>query len=80
MVAEEYHDLVEETKVTNGDVGFHSANAMQYIGRALEHLTMALVADKDIVTKLIEAVEAITGNNASLMTQLSDTMKKSLDG
>ena len=29
VFVEEYHDMVEETKVTNGDSGFHSANAMQ---------------------------------------------------
>ena len=29
VFAEEYHDLVEVTKVTNRDAGFHSANAMQ---------------------------------------------------
>ena len=29
VFAEEYHDLVEEKKVTSGGAGFHSANAMQ---------------------------------------------------
>ena len=32
VFTEEYHNLVEETKVTNEDSGFHSANAMQEIG------------------------------------------------
>ena len=29
VFVEEYHDLVEETKVTSGDSGSHSANAIQ---------------------------------------------------
>ena len=28
---EGYHDLVEETKVTNGYTGFHSAYVMKYM-------------------------------------------------
>ena len=32
IFAEGYHDLVEETKVTKWDAGFHSDNAMQEIG------------------------------------------------
>ena len=31
VFAGEYHDLVEDTKVTNGDACFHSENAMQDI-------------------------------------------------
>ena len=31
IFAEEYHDLVEETKVTKGDAGFNSANEIQEI-------------------------------------------------
>ena len=71
---EEYHDLVEETKVTNGDSGFHSENTMQEIGGALEHPAMAEVANNDIVTKFTEAVEPLTRNNTSHMTQLRDAM------
>ena len=70
---------MEETKVTNMDDGFHSANAMQEIGGALEHLAMEAVAEKDIVTKLTEAVKTLTRNNASLTTQLRDAMKTNLD-
>ena len=66
VFVEEYHDLVEETKVTNRDSNFHSAYSMQDIVGALEHLAMAEVANKYIVTKLIEAVEILTRNNASL--------------
>ena len=43
-------------KVTCGDAIFHSANAMQDIGGELEHLTMAEMADKDIVSRLTDAV------------------------
>ena len=32
IFAEEYNDLVEETKVTTGYAGFHLANAMEDIG------------------------------------------------
>ena len=52
VFTEEYHGLVDETKVTNRDTGFHSANTMQEIGGALENLAMAAVADKDIVTNM----------------------------
>ena len=79
VFAEEYHKLVEETKVTRGDAGFQSTDAMQEIGGALEHLAMEAVAEKDIVTKLTEAVKTLTRNNASLTTQLRDAMKTNLD-
>ena len=79
VFVEEYHDLVEETKVTNGDASFQSASPMQDIRGALEHLTMAVVADKDIVTKMKEAVETLTRNDASLRTQLRNAMKMNLD-
>ena len=46
IFAEEYHDLVEETKVTTGKTGFHSANVMQEIGGALEHLAMSAETNK----------------------------------
>ena len=55
--AEEYHDLVEETKVNSRVAGFHYANAMQEIGGALEHISMVVGTNKEIVTKLTEAVE-----------------------
>ena len=48
---------MEDTKVTHRDSGFHSANAMQEIGGALEHLSMVVGTNKEIVTKLTEAVE-----------------------
>ena len=35
VIAEEYQNLAEETKVTSRDSGFHSENAMQEIGGAL---------------------------------------------
>ena len=70
---------MEGTKVTNGDPGFHSANAIQEIGGALKHLHMAAVANKDIVTNMAEAVEALTIKNASLTTKLSDAMKTNLE-
>ena len=79
MFAEEYHDLVEETKVTSGDAGFHSENAMQEIGGALDHLTLEADTNKDIVIKLTEAIEALTRNNASLTTQFSDALNTNLD-
>ena len=48
---------MEETKVITKDSGFHSVNIMQEIGweRSIT-FTMAAGADKDIVTKLTEAV------------------------
>ena len=46
IFAEEYHDLVEETKVTTGKTVFHSANVMQEIGGALEHLAMSADTNK----------------------------------
>ena len=76
VFAEEYYDLVEETKVTNGDAGFHSANATKEIGGAL---AMAAVPDKDIVTNLTEAVDTLTRKNAYLTTQLSDATEINLD-
>ena len=52
MFAEEYHDLVEETKFMSGDFVFHSENVMQEIGGALEYLSMDAEADKEIITNL----------------------------
>ena len=40
VFAEEYHDLIEETKVDSGDEGIHSDKAMQDIGGAIDHLAM----------------------------------------
>ena len=80
MFAEEYHDLVEDTKVTNGDAGFHLANTMQEIGGGdLSTSLLAAGAERDIVTKLKDAVEKLTKSNASLTTQLSDAMKLNLE-
>ena len=79
VLAEEYHDLVEETKVTNRDSGFHSANAIQRIGGALEHLAMVAVDDKDIATNLKEEVDTLTRNNTYLTTQLRNAMKINLE-
>ena len=79
MFAEEYHDLVEDTKVTTGYSIFHSANAIQDIGGALEHLSVASGSDREIFTKLTEAVEKLTKNNASLTTRLRDTMNLNLE-
>ena len=70
---------MEETKVTKGDAGFNSANEIQEIRGALEHLAMEAGGDKDIVAKLTEAVEQLTKNNAALMAQLSDSMKIKLE-
>ena len=78
MFAEEYHDLVEETKVNSRVAGFHYANAMQEIGGALEHISMAAGSDRGIVTNLTEVVEQLTKNNAPLMKQLSNNMKLNL--
>ena len=78
VFAEEYHNLVEETKVTSEDAGFNLDNAMQEIGVLLENLNMVAVADNDTVTKLSEAVEALMQNNASLTAHLSNTMRMSL--
>ena len=77
VFAEEYHDIMEETKANNGDAGFHSAKAMQDIRGALEHLAIAAGANKDIVPNMTEEVEQQIINNASLTTQLSNTMKLS---
>ena len=52
---------------------------MQYIRGELENLAMVAVADKGIFTKLTEAIEELTRNNASLTTQLSDAMKINLE-
>ena len=79
IFAEEYHDLVEETKFVTGDAGFHSTNRMQQIGGALEHLAMAEGSDRYIVTNLTEAVDKLTKNNPSLTTQLIDAMKLNLE-
>ena len=78
VFAEEYHNLVEETKVTSEDAGFNLDNEMQEIGVLLENLNMVAVADNDTVTKLSEAVEALMHNNASLTAHLSNTMRMSL--
>ena len=48
---------------------------MQNIGGELYHIALVPEADKGIITKLTEAVEELTRNNASLMTQLSDVTK-----
>ena len=74
MFIEQYHDLVEETKVTSRDFGFHSSKVMQDILGVTKHLVMAAVADKDILMKLTEAVKSLTLNNVSLITQWSNTM------
>ena len=52
---------------------------MQEIGGALEHLVLAAEDNKDVVTKLTEAHEALTRKNASLKMQLSDAMKINLE-
>ena len=70
---------MEDTKVANGDAVFHSVNSMQDIGGSLDPIAMAFGADKDIVTKLTEAVETLTINNASLTTQLRGAMKINLE-
>ena len=69
---------MEETKVTNGYAGFHSANAMQEIRGDLKRLTTEEGANKNIVTNLTEAVEKLTTKNASLIMQLSNAMKITL--
>ena len=79
VFAEEYHDLVEETKVTSGDAVLKSANAIQEIGGAIKHLSMAAVDDKEIFTKLTEAVKELTRKNLYLTTQLRYTMKINLE-
>ena len=79
MFAEEYHNLVEETKVTIRNSGFHSENVVQEIGGTLEHLILEAEVDKDIFMKLTEAVKALTCNNEPLTTQLSDEMKINID-
>ena len=48
---------------------------MQEIGGYLNYLTLITEANKDIVSKLMEAAKTLMRNNASLTTQLSDTMK-----
>ena len=53
VFAEEYRDLVEDTKVANRDSGSHSTNVMQEIGGALKHLSMAAGEYKDIVANII---------------------------
>ena len=78
-ITEEYHNLVEKTKVTSGESGFYSENAIQEIGGALEKIALVTVADKDIFMKLTEAVKALTCNNEPLTTQLSDAMKINID-
>ena len=60
MFIEQYHDLVEETKVTSRDFGFHSSDVMHEIVGVLKHLAMTSVADKDILMKLTEAVKSLT--------------------
>ena len=47
---------------------------MEYTGGALKHISMAVVADTENFTKLIEAVKSLTRNNVNLTTQLSNTM------
>ena len=70
---------MEETKVANGDAGFHSVNSMQDIGGSLDPIAMAFGADKDIVTKLTEAVEQLKKHNASLTTQIIDAININLE-
>ena len=52
---------------------------MQVIVGVIEHLDMVATADKYIVARLMEAVESLTRNNVSLMTQFRDTMKNNVD-
>ena len=71
---------MEEPKVTTGDAGFRSANAVQEIrGGVLKHIATAAGADRYILNKVTEVVEKLTKNNASLTTQLSNAMKLNLD-
>ena len=68
VLAKDYHDLLEETKVASGEAGFHLSNEIQDIGEALDHLAMVEMANKDIVSRLTEAVKVLTRINASLTT------------
>ena len=52
---------------------------MQDIGGSLKHIAMVVGANRDIFTKLTEAVDQLAKNNASLTTQLSNDMKLNLD-
>ena len=71
---------MEETKVTTGDAGFRSANAVQEIrGGVLKHIATAAGADRYILNKVTEVVEKLTKNNASLTTQLSNAMKLNIE-
>ena len=74
FIVEKYHKLVKETKVTSGDAWYHSANVMQEIGEALEHLAFSATADKHIVTRLTKVVENLTKNNVALTSQISDAV------
>ena len=78
VFAEEYHNLLEETKVASEDSGFNSENSMQDIGGAPKHLVLAVEANKEISTNLTEAVKALTRKNTLLTTQLSDVMRINL--
>ena len=70
---------MEVTKVTTVGAGFHSANSMQEMERALNHLAITVGADRDIVTNLVKEVEQPTKNNVPLMTQLSDVININLE-
>ena len=48
-------------------------------GGALEHLSIATGDNKDIVSKLTEAVEQLKNKNAPLMEQLSESMNINLE-
>ena len=71
--------IILYTTLFRSTVEDYAENGMQEIGGALKHLTMAAGAKRDIYTKLTEAVEQLTKNNASLTTQLSNAMKLNLD-
>ena len=52
---------------------------MQGIGGTLEHLAAEATSDKDIFARLMEVVEALTRNNASVTAQFRDAMRIHVD-
>ena len=52
---------------------------MQDIGGALDHLDMAEVADREIITKLTEAVKSFTQNHVPLTAQLKNAINLNLE-
>jgi hypothetical protein len=76
--ASKYHDLKEQQRLNVTQSNFHNANqAVELtadISTALDDLAMAATTDRDIVTQLTQANQALTATNRALTNQLQQAL------